>query len=409
MKIGVIADDFTGASDIALTLAEAGMRVSQFIGIPETETGKDLDAGVVALKSRTCPVSEAVQSSLTACDWLLAQGAQQIIFKVCSTFDSTDAGNIGPVLDALAQRLDAEGVIVCPAFPENGRSVYQGHLFVQDKLLNESGMQDHPLTPMRDADLRRVLSAQSARPITHIDAMTVMRGAPAIRAALPKKGHVIADAIRDDDLVEIGKAANDTSLLCGGSGIAIGLPANFGFQAAEPKWDAVHGPGVVLSGSCSNMTRRQVETYKSQAPHREISARAVINDEINVPEVAVWALQQDKSPLIYSSADPEIVKQAQAEFGKEKTATAIEAFFAQLAAELMAAGLARMVVAGGETSGAVVNGLKARALRIGPRLAAGVPVLRLDASRPVALALKSGNFGSDNFFANALTKMGEQR
>ncbi len=409
MKIGVIADDFTGASDIALTLAEAGMRVSQFIGIPETETGKNLDAGVVALKSRTSHVSEAVQSSLTACDWLLAQGAQQIIFKVCSTFDSTEDGNIGPVLDALAQRLDAEGVIVCPAFPENGRSVYQGHLFVQDKLLSESGMQDHPLTPMRDADLRRVLSVQSAGPIIHIDARTVMRGAQAIRAALPKKGHVIVDAIRDDDLVEIGKAANDMPLLCGGSGIAIGLPTNFGFQTAEPKWDAVHGPGVVLSGSCSNMTRRQVDTYKTQAPHREISAHAVINDEISVHEVAMWVLRQDTSPLIYSSADPEIVKQAQTEFGKEKAATAIEAFFAKLATELLTAGIARIVVAGGETSGAVVNGLSAQVLRIGPRLAAGVPVLRLDASRPVAMALKSGNFGSDNFFADALTKMGAQR
>lgn len=404
MKIGVIADDFTGASDIALTLAEAGMRVSQFIGVPTTPA-RNLDAGVVALKSRTAPADAVVAESLAACDWLLAQGAEQIIFKVCSTFDSTAEGNIGPVLDALSRRLEAGSVIVCPAFPENGRSVYQGHLFVQDVPLNESGMQDHPLTPMRDADLRRVLAAQSQEPVGHVAALTVMKGADAIRAALPSAGHVIVDAIQDADLVEIGKAAKGQPLLCGGSGIALGLPANFGLAPAKPGWEPVRGPGVVLSGSCSRATRGQVEIYKSHAPSREISAADAVHGTVSAAGLAEWALAQQVAPLIYSSADPSVVKEAQEAFGQGRAAEAIETLFSSLTAELAARGAARIVVAGGETSGAAVNGLKAQELQIGPRLAAGVPALRLPGPRPLALALKSGNFGGPDFFAEALTRM----
>jgi len=405
MKIGVIADDFTGASDIALTLAEAGMRVCQFIGVPENAAAKELDAGVVALKSRTAPRDEAIRDSLTACDWLLAQGVEQIVFKVCSTFDSTPKGNIGPVLDALSDRLGAKGVIVCPAFPENGRSVYQGHLFVQDKLLNESGMQNHPLTPMRDADLKRVLAAQSSKTVNHIDALTVMRGASAIRATLPADGYVIADAIRDEDLFEIGEAAKGARLLCGGSGIALGLPANFDIAPAKPSWSAIKGPGVVLSGSCSQATRQQVEVYKEQAPHREITASEVVNGTVNAQELAAWAMAQPVPPLIYSSAEPGAVKAAQDTFGADRTALAIEKLFADLSAELVVMGARRIVVAGGETSGTVVKGLGAQTLEVGPRLTAGVPVLRLIQARPIALALKSGNFGHQNFFADALDKM----
>lgn len=405
MKIGVIADDFTGASDIGLTLAEAGMRVSQFIGVPATDRTENLDAAVVALKSRTALVSDAVRDSLAACDWLTARGAQQIIFKVCSTFDSTPKGNIGPVLDALADRLNARCVVVCPAFPENGRSVYQGHLFVQDKLLNESGMQNHPLTPMTDPDLRRVLAAQSARPINHVDELTVMQGAAAIKAAVPEHGHTIIDAIRNADLFEIGKASAGIPLLCGGSGIALGLPANFNIRPSQPRWEGISGPGVVLSGSCSRATREQVAHFQSIAPHREITASDAVLGRVCANDLAKWVLDQTSPPMIYSSADPQVVKLAQDEFGKDRASSAIEALFSDLARHLADAGVRRMVVAGGETSGAVVQGLSARQLQIGPRLAPGVPMVRLTGATPVAMALKSGNFGGPAFFSEALDKM----
>jgi len=395
VKIGVIADDFTGASDIALTLAEGGMRTAQFISVPDAPAPVGIEAGVVALKTRTCPVDEAVETSRAACDWLIDQGATQIIFKVCSTFDSTDTGNIGPVLDALAARLNAPRTITCPAFPENGRSVYQGHLFVNDTLLNESGMQDHPLTPMRDADLRRVLARQSQQKIGHVPALSVLQGADAIKTALPATGHIIVDAIRDDDLMEIGKAVQDEVLLCGGSGIALGLPVNFGASPGTPDWQAITGPGAVLSGSCSIATRAQVNRFKAKAPHREITAEDVLDHGLSATELADWVLAQPSAPLIYSSADPSIVRAAQD----------IETLFSDLAKTLVANGLSRLVVAGGETSGAVVSGLKANVLQIGPRLAPGVPALRLEQDRPIALALKSGNFGDEDFFASALARM----
>lgn len=405
MKIGVIADDFTGASDIALTLAEAGMSVAQFIDIPDAPADPDLGAGVIALKSRTAPVADAVAQSLAACDWLITQGAQQIVFKVCSTFDSTDVGNIGPVLDALADRLNAQGVITCPAFPENGRSVYQGHLFVADTLLSESGMQDHPLTPMRDPDIRRVLARQSTKDVGHVPAVIVMQGSDAIRAALPETGHVIVDAIRDADLMDIGRAAQGAALVCGGSGIALGLPANFGCAPATPDWDPIQGPGVVLSGSCSRATRGQVQQFKQIAPSYEISAEAAISGDITADSIADWVMVQTAPALVYSSADPEVVKAAQAHFGRDIAATAIEGLFSQLAATLAQRGITRIVVAGGETSGAVVQGLGAQVLNIGPRLAAGVPAVRVAGAAPLALALKSGNFGGPDFFASALARM----
>jgi uncharacterized protein YgbK (DUF1537 family) len=266
-------------------------------------------------------------------------------------------------------------------------------------------MQDHPLTPMQDPDLRRVLSAQSRLPVGHVDARSVMTGAAAIRAALPATGHVIVDAIRDADLMEIGKAAKGLSLLCGGSGIALGLPANFGNAPAQPGWEPVTGPGAVLSGSCSRATRGQVEAYKAIAPHREITAADAVHGRVTAAKLADWALAQGTAPLIYSSADPETVKSAQQEFGAKRAAEAIETLFSDLAALLAAKGAARIVVAGGETSGAAVKGLKAQELQIGPRLAAGVPALRLPGPRPLALALKSGNFGRPGFFAEALAAM----
>jgi len=405
MKIGVIADDFTGASDVALTLAEAGMSVSQFIGVPAMHADAHLDAGVVALKSRTAPVKHAVKESLAACDWLVAQGAEQIVFKVCSTFDSTPDGNIGPVLEALASKLEARHIMTCPAFPENGRSVYQGHLFVSDQLLNESGMQNHPLTPMTDPDLRRVLAAQTNWPVSHIPAQIVAKGAEAIRSSLPTKpAMVVVDAIQNADLMNIGQAAKGQVLLCGGSGIALGLPANFDVHSAAPKWEPVTGKAVVVSGSCSVATRAQVDAYCALAPSREVTAEAAISGGFSAEDLADWVVDQPGNPLVYSSADPETVRAAQLQFGPATAAQAIETLFSELAAVLAAKGVTRFVVAGGETSGAVVSGLKARELNIGPRIAPGVPAVRVGGTA-VALALKSGNFGDRDFFETALKKM----
>lgn len=405
MKLGVIADDFTGASDIALTIAEAGMTVTQFIGVPEVTANPALDVGVIALKSRTAPVTDAVANSLAACRWLIQQGAEQIVFKVCSTFDSTSQGNIGPVLEALAEELGADQVIVCPAFPENGRSVYQGHLFVGDRLLNESGMQDHPLTPMTDADLRRVLAAQTSWPVAHVPSHAVSQGAQAIRASLPDTAAmVIVDAIHDADLLAIGAAAKLHKLLCGGSGIALGLPANFGASARTPDWRPVTGPGVVISGSCSRRTREQVEAFRAKNPTYEVTADAAIAGDVTPEGLADWVLMQSDTPLVYSSADPDVVREAQYKYGQELAAHAIETLFARLAAALANRGVTRFVVAGGETSGAVVSGLGAHALVIGPRIAPGVPVVRAT-DAPMALALKSGNFGDRDFFQKALDLM----
>ncbi|XYK79802.1 MAG: 3-oxo-tetronate kinase [Labrenzia sp.] len=411
MKIGVIADDFTGASDIALMLSEAGMQTVQFVGVPASNSlsgsGINCDAGVISLKSRTEPAEDAIRQSLAASDWLILQGCEQIVFKVCSTFDSTDQGNIGPVTQALAERLGEQTVLVCPAFPENGRTVYQGHLFVGDTLLSESGMQNHPLTPMRDPDIRRVLSRQTTWPVSHIPHKTVRRGpASILDAAKTKTGSMaIVDAITDEDLIAIGKAAAGRRLVTGGSGIAIGLPANFGVTPHHQAWTGTNGKAVVLSGSCSSATRDQVKHYKLKAPSREIMVEDVIGGWVSMEELVEWTISQDEPPLLYSSADPETVSRVQQRFGREKSASAIENLFSGLAAALVGAGVERIVVAGGETSGAVVSGIKASNLEIGPRIAPGVPALRV-AGQPVALALKSGNFGGPDFFEDALHVLG---
>ncbi|MBO9425665.1 four-carbon acid sugar kinase family protein [Labrenzia sp. R4_1] len=411
MKLGVIADDFTGASDIALMLSEAGMQTVQFVGVPASNSlsgsGINCDAGVISLKSRTEPAEEAIRHSLAASDWLISQGCEQIVFKVCSTFDSTDEGNIGPVTQALAERLGEQTVLVCPAFPENGRTVYQGHLFVGDTLLSESGMQNHPLTPMRDPDIRRVLSRQTTWPVSHIPHKTVQLGAASILdAAKTETGSMaIVDAITDEDLIAIGKAAAGRRLVTGGSGIAIGLPANFGVTPHHQAWTGTNGKAVVLSGSCSSATRGQVKHYKQKAPSREIMVEDVIGGWLSMEELIEWTISQDEPPLLYSSADPETVSQVQQRFGREKSASAIENLFSGLAAALVDAGVERIVVAGGETSGAVVSGIKASTLEIGPRIAPGVPALRV-AGQPLALALKSGNFGGPDFFEDALHILG---
>lgn len=406
MLLGCIGDDFTGSSDLANTLAKGGMTVTQYTGTPSEPAHPSVEAGVVALKSRSIAPNDAVRQSLDALEWLQAQGCQQFFFKYCSTFDSTPQGNIGPVAEALAEALDAHKVIVCPAFPGTGRSIYMGHLFVNDALLNESGMQNHPLTPMTDPDLRRWLAPQTGFNIGHVSTHDIHAGQTV--QALNREhdnGHrlIVTDAINDNDLMELGKAAADLPLITGGSGIALGLPANFrtkGLIGNETTpWTPQSGKCVILSGSCSIATRRQLEHHKADNPAFEIKAEDVINGSLTPAQMTERLRAADGIPVAFSSADPEVVKDVQNRFGLEKSANAIERFFAETARLLVAQGVTRLITAGGETSGAVVEGLNLKTLEIGPEIDPGVPALR--ASPTLTLALKSGNFGTPDFFTKA--------
>jgi uncharacterized protein YgbK (DUF1537 family) len=416
MILGCIGDDFTGSSDLANTLAKAGMRTVQYSGVPGGKAGADIEAGVIALKSRTIPAAEAVAKSLEALEWLKAQGCRQFYFKYCSTFDSTDEGNIGPVAEALADALGAQTVIACPAFPTTGRTVYQGHLFVGDRLLSESGMENHPLTPMRDADIRRVLARQSKSAVGLILYAVVARGAAAVVAEFEThkaKGNrlIIVDAIRDEDLLTIGAAAAELILVTGGSGAAMGLPANFAtgglLAGRRPEWRGVPGPVVALAGSVSQATRRQVECHRADGePLYQINADDVMDGGIGAAALVDWLLAQSGTPLIYSSTDPPTVARAQARHGKDAVSAAIETLFAETAALAVERGVRRLVCAGGETSGAIVTRLGVAALEIGPEIDPGVPAMMTSAPE-IALALKSGNFGAEDFFVKAARMLGD--
>ena len=415
MILGCIADDFTGATDLANTLTRRGMHTVQTIGIPKG-AAPQADAVVVALKSRTIPAAEAVSQSLAACRWLKAHGARQIFFKYCSTFDSTDEGNIGPVADALLDELGAAFTIFCPAFPENGRSIYLGHLFVGGDLLSDSSMRNHPLTPMRDANLVRVLGRQTAHKVGLVPYRQVKQGAPAIAEAFAKLSaegvrHAIVDALEDKDLENIGAASSALPLITGGSGVAIGLPANYRVARLIPKREGVAalekvgGPGVVLSGSCSAATLAQVERFAASHKAMAIEPAALARDPAGtVTALLAWAMDMlARGPaLIYASAPPDQVAAVQAEFGREKAGEMIEHAIAKLAQGLAGNGIRRFVIAGGETSGAVVSALKVEALEIGPQIAPGVPACLSYGAPRYALALKSGNFGGPDFFTEAL-------
>lgn len=410
MLLGCIGDDFTGSSDLANTLAKSGMRTVQYSGVPTEPASAEVQAGVVALKSRSIAPQDAIRQSLEALAWLQAQGCQQIFFKYCSTFDSTAKGNIGPVADALADALDAHNVIVCPAFPGAGRSVYQGYLFVKDVLLNESGMENHPLTPMKDANLRRLMAAQSKNSVGHISAESVFNGADAIRetmAAEQSAGHrmLIVDALRDSDLMEIGAAAKGLPLITGGSGVALGLAANFGIAPAQVPWTAQNGKAAILSGSCSVATRGQIAYHIARHPSLKIEPADVISGAQTPQETAQWLFEAKGLPLAYSSADPTDVAAVQEKFGSEKAANALETFFGQTAVCLAKLGVSRILTAGGETSGAVVEALDFKTLEIGPEIDPGVPALR--ASEHLVIALKSGNFGTEDYFEKAASVLGQ--
>jgi uncharacterized protein YgbK (DUF1537 family) len=412
MLLGVIADDFTGASDIANTLAKGGLSTVQFLGVPTKPAPETCEAGVVALKSRSIAAADAVALSMEAFEWLRAQGCRQFVFKYCSTFDSTPEGNIGPVGEALAKALDVRGVLACPAFPMTGRTVYQGHLFVGDRLLNESGLENHPLNPMTDPDLRRWLRRQCEGPVGLVPWVIVRQGGAALRAALEAAADraerlVIVDAVSDDDLLSIGDACAEAPLLTGGSGIALGLPRNFIRQGlATGKGSAfqgVDGPEAILAGSCSRATLQQIEVHREEHPVLQVEVEAVMEGAVTPEALAAFMHgHEGEAPLVYSSAPSEKVRALQAAHGREAIAAALDALFAETAARLVYDGVRRLVVAGGETSGAVVSALSLDALAIGPEIDPGVPALAAADGRPLALALKSGNFGAPDFFAKAL-------
>ena len=413
MLRGCFGDDFTGSTDLANTLSTQGMRCVQYTGVPSEPAQQDVEAGIIALKSRSIDPQEAVRQSLAALAWLQDQGCEQFFFKYCSTFDSTLEGNIGPVADALADALDAHKVIVCPAFPGTGRSIYQGHLFVNDMLLNESGLQNHPLTPMTDPDIRRWLAPQTRHTVGHVDAKYVLAGAEAIKDALGAehdagKRLIVVDALRDEDLLHIGAAADGLPLITGGSGVALGLPGNFAKRGQISKsgtvWRGEPGKCVVLSGSCSNATRAQVALHSKTNPSYQIDAGDVINGALHPQTVANWLMEADGIPLAYSSADPATVADIQKQFGRDKSADALEAFFAEISRQLVVGGIRKVLTAGGETSGAIVEGLQLTTLEIGPEIDPGVPALR--ASDRLVIALKSGNFGAPDYFGKAAETLG---
>jgi uncharacterized protein YgbK (DUF1537 family) len=416
MLLGCIADDFTGASDLANTLAKGGMATIQFVGVPGREAPASCEAGVVALKTRSIAAPDAVAQSLAALAWLKNQGCRQFLFKYCSTFDSTREGNIGPVGEALLDALAAPVAVVCPAFPATGRTIFMGNLFVKDRLLSESGMEKHPLNPMTDPDLRRWLGLQTRGPVGWVSYEVVRKGAPAITAALDREAQadrrlIVVDAITDDDLLLIGKAIASHKLVTGGSGIALGLPENFRSAGllAEKKsaFAPSRGPGIVLSGSCSTASQAQVAHYLKAHPGIAVEPADLMNGRLSVDDAAGFVqAHRGEAPIIYSTADPAGVAAAQASLGREAVAGAIEQFFGRLAVRLVSDGVVRLVVGGGETSGAVVTALKLDELHIGPEIDPGVPALAAGKDRPLRLALKSGNFGAVDFYAKALAALG---
>ncbi len=423
LLLGCIADDFTGATDLASMLVRHGMATVQVIGVPpaaerhgQASGLPDADAVVVALKSRTAPVPQAVAESLAAAEALLAAGARQLFFKYCSTFDSTDAGNIGPVADALLKRLAGGFALACPAFPANGRSIYQGYLFVGGSLLNESGMENHPLTPMRDANLVRVLGRQTDGAVGLVPFATVARGAGAIRDAMTRlkeggRRYAIVDAVTDDHLMAIGEAAEGHALVTGGSGVAMGLPANFRRAGLLPERSdaatlpAPRGACAVVAGSCSRATLGQIGFARDHVPVLELDPLATPDAAALAAQALGWAegrLAEDRPVVIAASAPPEKVAALQARLGRDAAGALVEQALAEIAAGLVARGVGRLVAAGGETSGAVVSRLGVTTLRIGAEIDPGVPWTFAD-TRPAGLhlALKSGNFGGRDFFLKA--------
>ena len=418
LLLGCIADDLTGGTDLASVLVKAGMRTEQTFGVPKQAAGDDVEALVISLKTRTVPVETAVNEALEALRWLRAAGCRQFYFKYCSTFDSTPEGNIGPVAEALLSELNDELTAVCPAFPANGRTVYQGHLFVGETLLSESGMQHHPLTPMTDANVRRLLQAQVKSHVGLVSYPIVRQGATAISerlSALAADGHKFAviDALNDEDLLRIAETCAGLRLITGGSGLALGLPENFrragllGAPGSAADLPPTNPRRAVIAGSCSLTTQRQVAAMRAKRPAFYIDPMRLIAGDDLVSEALAWAeIQRADGPLLfYSTAAIETVLAAQGKYGSAFIGTALEEVLAAITLGLVRSGYGQLIVAGGETSGAVVKTLGINRLRIGKEIAPGVPwttgVSSAAGDRTLSLALKSGNFGGDGFFLEA--------
>lgn len=421
LALGCIADDYTGASDLANMLTRCGLRTVQTIGVPDNALAvPDLDAVVVSLKSRSIEPSQAVARSREADTWLRARGAQHVLFKICSTFDSTDAGNIGPVMDALRADSGDAIVLVTPAFPGTGRTVYQGNLFVGSVPLNESPLKDHPLNPMHDSNLVRVLARQSKSRIGLVDLATVAKGADTIRARLnelakQEMSAAIIDAVFDPELEIIGQVALDHRLSVGASGMGLGLARGLISSSRVKKNSssvnekAVGGPVACLAGSCSQATLTQIAQAEKSMPVLRLDPEKIVAGGAEAERALVWAREHlGKGPiLIASSSTPDQVAALQAKHGRDAAGHAIEQAMAAISEGLIAAGVRRLVIAGGETSGAVVDRLGIPAFLVGPEIAAGVPALRCVgwSKGEAVLALKSGNFGGPDFFNDAIRLM----
>ena len=415
--LGAVADDYTGASDLANTFSKNGLRTVQTIGAPpDTLPLPDVDAVVVALKIRSVAADEAVNAARNARSWLTARGAKHVMYKICSTFDSTDDGNIGPVTEAFRADAQAGTVIVTPAFPETGRSVYLGHLFVNGELLSESPLKDHPLNPMCDSNLVRVLARQSKQPVGLLDLATIAKGAGAVNAALADMsakgiGAAIADAVFESDLEILGRAALQSPVSTGASGLGLGLARALATSRAkhDAKLDPVGGLCAIVAGSCSKATLEQLAIAERSMPVLRLDTDALMQGDTEILRALDWAGERVvQGPIaIAASAAPDAVARVQEKYGRDAAGHAIERATSRISAELVARGVKRLVVAGGETSGAAVDRLQIPAFLVGPEIAPGVPVLRTVGGPHGAmqLALKSGNFGGPDFFTRALAMM----
>ncbi len=424
LLLGCIADDLTGATDLAMTLVQEGLKTVQIVGVPDINTlPPEADAIVIALKSRTLPCDQAISQSLACCNWLTKAGSQQIFFKYCSTFDSTADGNIGPVIDALMHNLECRQTIVCPAFPQNGRTVYKGHLFVNHSLLSDSPMRHHPLTPMTESHLARLLETQSKADLNHIYFEDVQQGADQIEKKLCPNAdkaatiHIV-DALTDTHLRDIGHACHDLRLITGGSAVAQGLADNFRTKKqllthqGESGFNIPAGASVILSGSCSEMTLSQIAHAQAEAtPSFHLNATDIMMKEPVVEAALDWAKStfttHQKPILIYASTDPASLNALHQKWGHQEVGAQVELVLAEIATRLADLGVRRYVVAGGETSGAVINALNVKMMEIGPAIAPGVPWTKSIGNDPFLLALKSGNFGKSDFFLRALAQLDE--
>ncbi|ARS68104.1 3-oxo-tetronate kinase [Sinorhizobium meliloti] len=420
--LGSIADDYTGASDLANTLTKNGLRTMQTVGIPDPSLAlPDVDAVVVSLKIRSVAAKDAVAAALAAESWLRGRGAGHVLYKICSTFDSTDLGNIGPVTEALLSVSGGHIALVTPAFPETGRTVYLGHLFVNGQPLDESPLKDHPLNPMRDANLARVLTRQSRGKVGLIDLPTVTDGADAVRARLDRlraegAAAAIADAVFERDLETLGKAALEMPVSTGASGLGLGLARALlrsgRASASDGENEAIRpvgGLAAVVAGSCSAATLKQLDAAELHMPVLRLDTEKLLAGSDEISAAIAWAGERiGEGPVaIAASAAPEVVSRLQARYGREASGHAVETATAAIAGELVERGVRRLVVAGGETSGATVDRLGIPAFLIGPEIAPGVPLLRTigTGGNDMLLTLKSGNFGGEDFFATALSMM----